>query len=1102
MKKNIRIIYKRLFIIFLLLSNIKNGYTQNPVLQPNIPHLNTVMSLTFNKSSKLLASSSTDGTIKIWDVSTGRVIKTLYGHVKPAKFVKFGKNDILYSASYKEIKAWDIVTGNILFSSEEPTFDISKFVISNDENRMAFIDKNKIRIWDLNTYKEIQNIQIDNILHMASETLEYTKDDLFLMTTAEKAMIFINTKNGKIHRTISGLPKYPDVYISPDNKVISRNWEKGDKMKTTFLEVSNFRDSSLVMEKEIKINTRIDKINFSPDGKIIYGFSLSSLYAIDGETGTIKDQYPPSKQFIENIVVSSDGLWIATRNNTNGDIDFIQTQLKAKIKTNSVNPIWGMDLSKDNSFLATGGIDAIGIWDLNKMALHGVIPHHGQWTEDIKFISQSNKLLVGSNSIWPTDKNQLVMYDIPTRSREKVYPVDKGSIYGIYVCPGENKFITQGDEILLWDLNAASIIKKYEGPSVRSFSLDVDPAGKNIISNDYNGKFYHWDLESGKLIQTSAKGSFSNLTFCNNGKSFIGKSDETLKLFDLAGMKEKLTWKTKHKFIEELCVSDDNKLTATFSNNKVELWNNTTGELISALNGSLNKISKLVFSKDGKYLIASSKEGIVRFWDIKTKMEVVSLISSVNGEWLIATPDGYWDSSPKGGELVSMVDKTQLWSVDQFAIRNNRPDIIMERLGSKDLTLIKHYNALYKKRLKKFGLAEDNITIDYHVPVAEISNIEIVGKKVNITTKLEDNKYNLKQFNVFVNDVPLFGAYGKNIAAGKTKVSLTENIELTSGKNKIEISCLNEKGEESFRALRYVDYKEKVPSNLYFLGFGVSKYKNPSLNLEYAEKDAKDLAAVFEKMKGGQFANVFVKTITNEQVTPENIKKAKEFIKNAKPDDTFILFIAGHGMHDRDADATYYYLTSNADPKNLKATAADFETIEDLLQGIPPRNKLFLMDACESGEIDDEVQTNFIAQADVKGVKSRGMKAVKAGVSGASTTASGTSSTSVPVKRSYLYQKDRYIYNDLVRRSGAIVFSSSKGGELSYERSDIENGLFTEYIMKALTTQEADKDNNGIVSTDELREYVSSEVGKASGDLQHPTVDRDNIYQKFGFGVK
>ena len=82
------------------------------------------------------------------------------------------------------------------------------------------------------------------------------------------------------------------------------------------------------------------------------------------------------------------------------------------------------------------------------------------------------------------------------------------------------------------------------------------------------------------------------------------------------------------------------------------------------------------------------------------------------------------------------------------------------------------------------------------------------------------------------------------------------------------------------------------------------------------------------------------------------------------------------------------------------------------------------------------------------------------------------------------------------------MFSSSKGGEFSYERDELQNGLFTEEIMNALTTNKADKNNDGIISTDELRDYVSKAVSDLSGDLQHPTVDRDNIYQKFGFGIK
>ena len=108
-------------------------------------------------------------------------------------------------------------------------------------------------------------------------------------------------------------------------------------------------------------------------------------------------------------------------------------------------------------------------------------------------------------------------------------------------------------------------------------------------------------------------------------------------------------------------------------------------------------------------------------------------------------------------------------------------------------------------------------------------------------------------------------------------------------------------------------------------------------------------------MEGRQFENVFARTVTNSDVTTRSIANAKEFVKDATPDDTFVLFISGHGVHDDDREATYYFLTYDVDIRNLSKTAADFEVIEDLLQGIPPRKKLFLMDTCESGEVDNAV---------------------------------------------------------------------------------------------------------------------------------------------------
>jgi len=286
----------------------------------------------------------------------------------------------------------------------------------------------------------------------------------------------------------------------------------------------------------------------------------------------------------------------------------------------------------------------------------------------------------------------------------------------------------------------------------------------------------------------------------------------------------------------------------------------------------------------------------------------------------------------------------------------------------------------------------------------------------------------------------------------------------------------------------------------------VSHYRDPRLALSWAHKDAQDLAAAFSRagesfasshdasVRPGLFRTVHAWSFVDEAVTPEAIRAAKGLLAAAAPDDVFVLFVAGHGVHDRDPDSTYYYLGWGADIADLSATAADFELIEDLLDGIAPRAKLLLMDTCESGEAD--VSADPVAAAASPG--SRGITA--RAVRGLTTvTVAAPTAPAAGQKRPWLQDRDRYIGNDLRRRSGAIVLSSSRGGEFSYERDDIQNGVFTEEILAALTGPRADADRNGIVTTDELRAYVATAVPLQTGDLQHPTVDRDNIFQSFGF---
>ena len=59
------------------------GHAQNsdkPELLIQLGHAFRISSLDFNKDGNLLASASWDNTVKIWDLKTGQVTRTLIGH--------------------------------------------------------------------------------------------------------------------------------------------------------------------------------------------------------------------------------------------------------------------------------------------------------------------------------------------------------------------------------------------------------------------------------------------------------------------------------------------------------------------------------------------------------------------------------------------------------------------------------------------------------------------------------------------------------------------------------------------------------------------------------------------------------------------------------------------------------------------------------------------------------------------------------------------------------------------------------------------------------------------------------------------------------------
>jgi WD40 repeat protein len=519
----------------------------------------------------------------------------------------------------------------------------------------------------------------------------------------------------------------------------------------------------------------------------------------------------------------------------------------------------------------------------------------------------------------------------------------------------------------------------------------------------------------------------------------------------------------------------------------VQEWDLERMTMTQQWSAAYSDIDKIKYVPEIKCLALTSANSPVITLLRPDSGHMLNLIS-VDDDWIAYTEDGYFDSSPGGAAFLNVVSGTAAYGIDQFMARLNRPDIILERFGFGTPAQMGYFRRQHDTRMRRLGLTEESAAFAPHVPTVQITAAAAEGRKATVSFSMKDDQSPLLSYQIFVNGVPQFAGSGKS-AAGRETVQ--ESIELSDGLNRIEVSCMNRQGAESFREMAQVRAAVSAQPQLFFVGIGVSQYANPGLNLGFADKDALDLAAVFGRM-GAPFSKVNVRTFANQDATRAAIQEAATWLAQAGVNDTVAVFLAGHGVHDRDQDATYYFLTHEADPSHLAATSVSYQAIEDLMAGVRARHKLLLLDTCESGEIDDAVFAGYLTNAQSRGVRARAVPRSP------SESGSAAVSTAASALRTYLLDRDRLIFLDLTRRTGAVVFSASRGNELSYESETYKNGFFTAGLLRTFTNAAGAKDAP-LLSTSQIRQAVKTWVETETGGLQHPTIDRDNVYQSMAF---
>ena len=252
-------------------------------------HRSNVNSVTYSPDGKTLASASDDGTIKLWDMSTGKLKTSLqhFSFARSAVFTPDGKT--LVSGGWNNcIKIWDVTSGKLKNTTSFQSL-VNQVVMSPDGKTVACAIQNPfVKICDANS-GEVKATIKEGSTAVFYEAM--SPDGKTVASSGRDGPLKLwNPKNQKQRAVFEGISGPMD--FSPDgNKLAAIG-----KDNTILL---------LSIGKTIPLKGHTDRVScvaFSPDSKILASASQKTIKLWDISTGKAKATFESTTSVIVNAL--------------------------------------------------------------------------------------------------------------------------------------------------------------------------------------------------------------------------------------------------------------------------------------------------------------------------------------------------------------------------------------------------------------------------------------------------------------------------------------------------------------------------------------------------------------------------------------------------------------------------------------------------------------------------------------------------------------------------------------------------------------------------------------------------------------------------------
>jgi len=525
-------------------------------------HKAWIWDIAFNSEGDLLATASSDKTIKLWKPD-GSLVDTLRGHNAEVNSVAFSPD------------------GQLIASA------------GNDGAVILWTPEGKL----------LKTLTTDSQFLFG---VAFSPDSQTLVSVGSGKTVQVWRRDGSLLQTLQGhSTTIRSVAISMDGQTIASAGEDG---------ILNLWAMDGTLRASIPAHTaEIFSVAFSPDGQTFAtasGDKTVKLWSLDG---TLLKTYTEHQARVFNVTFSADGNMIASVGRDRTIHVWRPDGFTLATFNGHEAEVWGVAFSPDSSFLATTSGDRTAkFWKLNS-TLFLELKQHSDEVWGIAFSSDGETIASASRDrtvkLWSHD-------GIFLRDLGEVGATHAKDIRSVTFSPDNQRIATASWDktVKLWTRDGQLISTLTHEDLVNGVAFSSDSQKLGTASSDGTVRIWSRDGQFLQLLEQQLQPMYS-VAFSSDGQRIATASyDGLAKVWTSEG--ELISSLVGHeKTIGEIVFSPDGQRIATASwDETIRLWTRD-GELIRSLEGHTDGISGVAFSPDGRFIASASWDKTLKLWD-------------------------------------------------------------------------------------------------------------------------------------------------------------------------------------------------------------------------------------------------------------------------------------------------------------------------------------------------------------------------------------------------------------------------------------------------------------------------------------------------------